>query len=105
MKASDYIRDTFSDFGVRLSDASVLRILLRSDIDPDTEVDKSSLLSLDVAVVESIPILLLTPQSVSEGGFSVSKTSKDSLLKWYSLRCKEIGLEDKLSEESSVKFI
>ena len=105
MTVSDYIRQTFLDFGVRLSDASLFGIMGRESLNADAEVDSYSITPIDVAIVKSIPILLLTPQSVSEGGFSISRASKDSILSWYALRCGELGLEDELSDTPSIRFM
>lgn len=51
-----------------------------------------------------IPIILASPNSVSEGGYSVSY-DKDSLLKYYNLLSKELGLENKLDQLPTVTDI
>jgi hypothetical protein len=105
MTCSEYIRQTFADFGVRLSDASLLGIAARGGLDPDAAVDPSDLIATDVAVVRAVPLLLLAPSSVSEGGLSVSRADRESILRWYSLRCRELGLEDVLSDRPAVRFM
>ncbi len=59
---------------------------------------------VQIAIVEYIPTLLLRP-NVSENGFSIS-WDKRALRDFYSLRCKELGLKDKLApQKPKVRFL
>lgn len=105
MTISEYIRQIFLDFGLRLSDAALLGILLREGIDGDIPVEKDNVRDVDMSVVKAIPALLLTPQSVSEGGYSLSRAQRDSIEAFYNLKCKEFGIRNDLEKKPSVKIL
>lgn len=105
MNVSDYIRQTFLDFGVRLSDASVLKIALIAGINTDDVIVRGNIRGVDMAIVKSIPSLLLFPQSISEGGMSISRAQTDDIKAYYHLKCKEYGIKDELSNRPKVKFL
>lgn len=58
-----------------------------------------------MAIVKSIPSLLLFPQSISEGGMSISRAQTDDIKAYYHLKCKEYGIKDELSNRPKVKFL
>lgn len=105
MNVSDYIRQTFLDFGVHLSDASVLRIALIMGINTDDVIVRGNIRGVDMAIVKSIPSLLLFPQSISEGGMSISRAQAGDIKAYYHLKCKEYGIKDELSNRPGVKFL
>jgi len=105
MTVSEYIKQTFADFGVKLSEAAAIGIVRRSGLDASADVANVEFRVLDVAVVKSIPILLLTPSSVSEGPLSISKAQKESIVQYYSLRCKELGIINELEKRPTVRFL
>lgn len=93
------------DFGVKLSDASVLTIAKRDGLGVHDEVVDANFSTAEKAVVKAIPLLLLTPQNVSEGSLSISKTQRDSITEFYKMRCKELGLKDTLTRKPKVTFL
>lgn len=93
------------DFGVKLSGAATEGILLRGGLDASLEVGQANIRKVDIAVVKSIPILLVTPSSISEGSLSISKAQHESIVKFYRLRCKELNIANKLDERPTVKFL
>lgn len=105
MNVSDYIRQLFLDFGVRLSNASVLRISLKSGSSPDDVLGADNMEDIDKAVVKFLPSLLLFPQSVREGGMSISRSQIDDIKAYYHLKCKEYGIKDELSNRPKTKFL
>lgn len=100
MTASDYIKQKFQSFGIQLSEADLLEILLSSGgVD---EVDKDGVDILAVAIARFIPSLLLraTSKSVSENGHSKSLSWDISGIKsYYSYLCNRYGLEDELNTD------
>lgn len=100
MTASDYIKQKFQSFGIQLSEADLLEILLSSGgVD---EVDKDGVDILSVAIARFIPSLLLraTSKSVSENGHSKSLSWDISGIKsYYSYLCNRYGLEDELNTD------
>lgn len=102
MTASDYIKQKFQSFGIQLSEADLLEILLSSGgVD---EVDKDGVDILAVAIARFIPSLLLraTSKSVSENGHSKSLSWDISGIKSYYLYlCNRYGLEDELNTDKA----
>lgn len=105
MTISEYIKGQFADFGMRLSDASVLEITKRNQLAADAEVSDDNFRDVDVAVVKAVPKLLIMPQSIQEGGMVISKASRDAILDWYKMRCKELGIKDELTKRPRVTFL
>lgn len=105
MTIQEYIEQKFQSFGIDLSGADILDISLSSGLVLDENVTGDNINPLTVAIVKFIPDLLLRYSSFSEGDLSMSWTDmKEKITSWYSLRCSEYGLEDKLSDKPSVTF-
>ena len=108
MTISGYIKGQFEDFGVRLSEASVLEIAIKcghgTDAD-ETEVSDSNFREVQRALVKFVPNILLTPTSVQEGGMTISRADRESILAWYRLKCKELGIKDQLTQKPRVTFL
>lgn len=105
MTVSEHIRRSFMDFGLNLSDASLEGILLREGLEGSAEFSAANIRSVDIAMVKSIPMLLLSPQSVSEGGYSLSRAQRDSIETYYSFMCKKYGIKDELTRKPKVKLL
>lgn len=105
MTVSEYIKGQFEDFGMRLSDASVLEFVLKNGLTANAEVSASNFREVQVATVKFVPKLLAMPQSVQEGGLSISKAAHDSLRDWYRMQCKELGIKDELTKRPKVTFL
>lgn len=102
MTASDYIKQKFQSFGIQLSEADLLEILLSSG--GVNEIDKDGVDILSVAIARFIPSLLLraTSKSVSENGHSKSLSWDISGIKsYYSYLCNRYGLEDELNTDKA----
>ena len=93
------------DFGIKLSDSSVEGVLLREGLDGLSGLDALNIRSVDIAMVKSIPMLLLSPQSVSEGGYSLSRAQRDSIEAYYNFMCKEYGIKNELTMKPKVRFL
>lgn len=93
------------DFGLKLSDASLEGILLREGLDGFAEFSAANITDVDIAMVKSIPMLLLSPQSVSEGGYSLSRAQLNSIEAYYSFMCKKYGIKDELAKRPKAKFL
>ncbi len=97
MTVKEYISSKFQSFGIQLSEAETLDILLSSDTYPDDVVDKCCINRLSVAFVKFIPSLLLRATSVSESGFSMS-WNIDGIKSYYSMLCRQYGMKDELND-------
>ena len=73
---------------------------LNSSISLDDEITKKNMIEVNKAIAVFIPSLLARPTSVNESGFSVS-WDKDGIKAYYSLLCKQLGIEDVLSSRIS----
>lgn len=109
MKVSDYIKQTFKDFGIVLSDANLLTILLLTKISGEDEINSDNIQTVSVSITKFIPTLLLrgNSKSVSENGHSKSQSWDIQGIKdYYSLMCKRYGLKDELNtDKSKVTFL
>lgn len=112
MNVIDYIRQTFLDFGIALSDANLLTILRSSGVNGDDDVDmldNNQFRIVSINMVKFIPTLLLrgSSKSVSENGHSKSQSWDIKGIKdYYSLMCKRYGLKDELNtDKPKVTFL
>ncbi len=105
MTVSDYIKGQFEDFGVRLSDASVVEITIKGKLTSSDEVTESNFDKVNRAIVKSIPKLLMMPQSISEGSMSITKAQREAIMDYYRLQCKELGMKDELTKRPKVTFL
>lgn len=109
MKVTDYIKQTFMDFGVALSDANLLAILKPSGVNGDDDAENLSdnqFRAVSVSMTMFIPTLLLrgSSKSVSENGHTKSQSWDIQGIKdYYSLKCKEYGLKDLLSNKPTIR--
>jgi len=99
MKVREFIRDRLQMFGIRLSDVELISIW-----DEDTDYTSAIKIKVEVAIVRFIPELLLRAASISESGFSMSWDTK-AIKEYYSLKCLELGLDNKLNPKPKVTFI
>lgn len=107
MTVSDYISQKFQSFGIDLPESELLDIQLSSGED-DTEVSKDNLTPVNVAIVRYIPTLLLRykSRSVSENGFSRSMSwDTQGIMDYYSMACKQYGLQDELNQRAKINFL
>ena len=105
MTVSDYIKGQFEDFGVRLSDASVVEITIKGKLTSSDEVTESNFDKVNRAIVKSIPKLLMMPQSISEGSMSITKAQREAIMDYYRLQCKELEMKDELTKRPKVTFL
>lgn len=105
MTIQEYIEQKFQTFGIELSGADILDISLSSGLGVDENITGDNINPVTVAIVKFIPDLLLRYSSFSEGDLSMSWADMEEKIKtWYSLRCSEYGIEDKLSDKPTVNF-
>lgn len=99
MEIKEYIRQRFGAFGVQLSSADLLCISME-----EGEVTADNISKIEVVIVTYIPNLLLRPNSISESGFSMS-WDKQAMKDFYSLKCKEYGIENQLISKPKITFL
>lgn len=104
MTIQEYIEDEFKDFGIELSESKIRKIALKGGLNPDDDAE-DKIGQVEVAIIHFVPDLLLRHSSFSEGDLSMSWADMEAKIKaWYSLRCSEYELEDKLSDKPTVIF-
>ena len=96
ISVKEYIAQKFQSFGITISEAELLDIAFSSGLSMEDEVTANNYNKVAVAVVKFVPTLLLRAQSISENGFSMS-WDLEALKTYYSCKCKEYGLEDKIN--------
>lgn len=107
MTIGDYITSCFKDFGVAISDANLLEILLPYKLDKNIDVEtlnEKDIRSMNVGIIRFIPKLLIRATSISESGFSMSWNIQ-GIKDYYSLMCKQYGLDNELSPNPKVIFL
>ena len=88
------------DFGVALSDANLLTILLTSNLSGEDDVNEDNIQPISVGMTMVIPTLLLrgSSKSVSQNVHSKSQSWDIQGIKdYYFLMCKRYGLKDELN--------
>lgn len=95
MILSEYIMQKFSSFGISLSEAELLDIILEVKGDPDREVTDENIKTIEVAMIKSIPAILLRPTSVNESGFSIS-WDKKGIMDYYAFMCRKYKMKNEL---------
>ncbi len=106
MTIQEYIEQKFQSFGIELSGADILDISIESGLSVDEDITGDNINPVTIAIVKFIPDLLLRYSSFSEGDLSMSWGDVEKKVKmWYSLRCSEYGLDDKLSNKPTITFL
>lgn len=108
MTINEYIKGKFSSFGVTLSDSDLWDILVSSGQYGDDEMNNESCRLVSIGIITFIPSLLARPTSFSigENGHSKSKSwDVNGIKSYYSMLCKQYGLEDKLNNKPKVTFL
>lgn len=101
MTVREYITSKFQSFGITMSEADLFDVSLSVDLDDEMTSENRSKVFL--ALVKTvIPQWLLRAKSVSENGFSIS-WDNDSLLKYFSWLCNELGIDDDLNGTTSIE--
>lgn len=85
---------------MNLSEADLLDMTLNSSVSLDDEITQENMIEVNKAMAVFIPSLLARPTSVNESGFSIS-WDKDGIKAYYSLLCKQLGIEDVLASRIS----
>lgn len=99
----EYIQAKLDRYNIELSEAEIDAILAYNDlVGPDTYSSSASR-AVKLAIVKCIPELLLQPD-ITEGGFS-RKFDKAAVIAYYSMLCKELGVEDQLTPKPNLKNI
>lgn len=103
MTILEYILEKYRAMGVNLSEGYV-RTLLIGKVNIHEDVYAYGGERVHRVFVESLPEFLLMPSSVSELGVSISRSSRESVEKYYRMECKRLGIPDILTEKPIVKF-
>lgn len=97
MTARDYILQRFGSFGIRLSEADILDIGLKSNVCPDCDVCSDNINAVEIGLAKFIPSLLMRASSINESGFSMS-WDKQGIKDYYSFLCKRYNMTDELND-------
>ncbi|MDR2765428.1 MAG: hypothetical protein LBB90_10425 [Tannerella sp.] len=100
MTVRDYITEKANKLNLALTAADWSDI--GKAVSPDAEDTEDNVRKAYVVLVERVlPFYVHQVESVSENGFSFSYT-KNGLMTFYRWLCRETGMEDVLSERSSI---
>lgn len=105
MTVKEYISLKLKQLQASYNEELLEALFLRHGVDGSKPYDKTTARKADLMLYYILPeIIAVMPTSVSEGGYSVSRTL-EGLLKLYDLLCNELGLENKLNNKAKVKDI
>lgn len=96
MTVKEYISGKFRKFGIQLSEADLLGMSLKANVDFGEEMSQDNITAVEVAMARFIPELLGCAASVSESGFSMS-WDKQGIKDYYAMLCRQYGLKDELN--------
>lgn len=97
MTIGEYIREKFYLWSVELSDAFISLELSRIELNTSDTITSET--NTDELFYNVIPEIISSPNSISEGGYSIAY-DKEALLKYYSMLAKKLGKTDLLSENT-----
>lgn len=97
MNLGEYIQEKFSQWSVSFSDALIEVELNRLGMSASDAISGAS--NLDEFFYNVLPDILLLPNNVSEGGYSVSY-DKDALMSYYKLLATRLKKPDLLSKDT-----
>lgn len=102
MTARDYMLQRFASVGMTLTEADIVDM----NISGDEEVTRENQEKMYKSFIKFIPMMLLRPASITEGGVSISRASEKDIVAFYSNECKRLGLKDELSKpKPKVRFL
>lgn len=105
MSIKEYFEDRLEKFGiVSMSDSDLLDICDKMKLDADRNAKDYPVETRERAFLQYIPEFLLFVDSIDENGFRTSRNdSKNKIQSYYSFKCKELGVEDRLNEKSRIR--
>lgn len=99
----EYIQAKLERYNIDLPEAELDALLIDSDLVGTDPYSTAAAKPIKLAIVKCIPELLLQPD-ITEGGYS-RKLDKDAVIAFYSLLCKELGVENQLTPKPTLKNI
>ena len=103
MKIGDYIKEKLGLWSVEMPTEMITAELSKIGILSDDEVTEKT--NLDLFFYNIIPDIMLRPNSVSEGGYSVS-FDKNALQNYYNSLCNKLGKDNILEgQKNTIKDI
>jgi hypothetical protein len=95
MTIREYTTQLFRNgFGFDVTEPELLRMSKLNHFDLNDEITDENMRVVDIANIRLVPFLLLRPENVAEGGWSITRAKKDAILEWYKQMCTENGLEN-----------
>lgn len=99
MTIKEYFNNRNKRLGINMENSQVDTYILSFGLDGNEQVSDSN--KLDIAYMDLVKDLLLLP-NISEDDYSISY-NRDSLLSWYRLEAKRLGIDDSLSSDNQVQ--
>ncbi|MDO5106030.1 DUF6706 family protein [Capnocytophaga sp.] len=94
MTKRQYILQRFASVGMQLTEADIADMQITN---VDDEVTAENQQALYVSFIKFIPMMLLRPTSITEGGVSISRANKGDIEAFYANECNRLGLKNELS--------
>lgn len=105
MTVREYITQKYQSFGIQISDADILDMLLGTGISENDEItDETVINKVNFGFTKVIPQLLVRATSVSESGFSMS-WNLDGMKAYYGILCRTYGIEDVLNDKPKISML
>ncbi|MCK0201378.1 DUF6706 family protein [Ornithobacterium rhinotracheale] len=104
MTALEYIKEQLRACQANMSDGLLIAEMNAVGLHESAEIDMDTRTKAQRAMFQLIPTVMLSPSSVSEGGYSISY-DKESLMNLYRLLAHQLGEEDNLSKHPIVTDI
>ncbi|MDI9863961.1 hypothetical protein QM480_06480 [Flectobacillus sp. DC10W] len=99
--AKEYFQIKLAKFGFELDEVEIDIELGKQGVSGSDTVVANDMRSVELAIAESIPELLLMPE-VSEGQLS-KKYNIDGIKAYYSLLCSKLGIQNKLDSQPKIR--
>ncbi|MEE3723990.1 DUF6706 family protein [Riemerella anatipestifer] len=90
MTIGEYIKEKLNLWSVSHSDALISAELSKLDLQMESEYNNETASKLDLFFYNLLPEMLLLPNSISEGGYSIS-FDKKAVEDYYQMLCNKLG--------------
>ncbi len=104
MTVQDYIQERFLILGLPAVESLLFDVgskLCKKGITLKDDATCHNVEDLQREFVKTLPMILLSPQSISELGVSITMAKREDIIRYYRMQCKALGLKDELREQEA----
>lgn len=97
MNVKDFIVEKLNIWGIQYSQELILAEMSKIGLQDTEAYNGVNSLKVDLLLYNIIPDMIMQPNSISEGGYSISY-DKNSIMRFYNLLCQRLGKPNLLDD-------